>query len=159
MNRLTKVFMFVGLFGATLGSEVSASPGTTTGTAAAEIVAPLAVTEKQPLNFGSFTVGAQGGSVRASDASTSGDVTMLAAGGKAAFGVAGEDGLVFQIVVDESVTLNGPGTALTGALAAPAQGTVGANGTAEFNVDGKLKVAGGQTPGVYKGTYNVMVHY
>ncbi|PIW25691.1 MAG: hypothetical protein COW30_18940 [Rhodospirillales bacterium CG15_BIG_FIL_POST_REV_8_21_14_020_66_15] len=130
--------------------------------ASVEIAAPISVTQDTALAFGNIGPSAASGTVAISLAgaqSVTGGVTALggtvAAG---AFSVTGANGASYSVSVPASVTLSGPGTAMTATLNHDGGGSLTA-GTDTFNVGGTLSVGANQTAGSYSGTYTVSVDY
>ena len=134
---------------------------TKTVKASATIITPLAVTrpaDTDPggtLNFGSVASAAQAGTVTVSHTSTpTRDVTVVTKVGtsfdNAKFTVTGQSGMTFKVTLDPSVSLTGPGTAMTASLNMSANTT--GNALGDFYVGGVLNVGINQTAGDYTGS-------
>ena len=70
----------------------------------------------------------------------------------------GASGASYSVTVPASVSLTGPGTAMTATLTNDGGGSL-TGGTDTFNVGGTLSVGASQTAGSYSGTYTVSVNY
>ncbi|CAM3341386.1 DUF4402 domain-containing protein [Halomonas lysinitropha] len=129
----------------------------------------IAIQNTRGLSFGSFVAGS-GGSVAVSPSglrSAGGDVLLLRSGeGFAAeFTVTGDTQATYTIQLpgDDFVTLTGPGSGMVinAFTSAPsgAGGQLSAGGTQTLTVGGALNVGSAQTPGVYAGTFSVILNY
>ena len=142
-------------------SSGAAHAATANGAASATVVAPISVTHDAltSLNFGTFLVGASGGSVAVDAAgagSVSGTVVFLSGSTNSvdAFDVAG-DGTRGYTISTAGGTMGGMSfsttpSAATGALVA---------GVGSFTVSGTLTVPSGQAAGAYTGSYVATVNY
>jgi hypothetical protein len=148
-------------------AAVSATPAfaattdTEAGAASAEVVAPIVLTHTPAavLNFGKFTAEAGTITVDSAGARTaSGPGLVDTASSADAFTVTGDPSRVFDIST-ASGTGGTLGTMTFTTSASAATGTLSAGGTASFTVGGILTVAGGETAGVYTGTYDATVTY
>lgn len=145
-----------------------AAPGDTAtaqGSATAEVVAPITLTHvaTASLDFGTFTTGTAGGTVTVDTAGNGvagGEVTLVGASVEAAdeFDVTGDASRTFTIATTAGSVTNGTDT-MNFTTSAAAGGTLDATGAANFFVGGELTVAGGESAGVYTGTYDVTVAY
>ncbi len=70
----------------------------------------------------------------------------------------GASGATYSVTIPATVSLTGPGSAMTVTLTDPGAGTL-TGGTDTFNVGGTLAVGASQTAGSYSGTYTVSVNY
>jgi Domain of unknown function (DUF4402) len=154
-------------------APISAQAATAVGTADAEILADISVTQTQGLNFGQIAIGTSGGNVDVnfSDAQAcSGGLVCAGGSATGAFTIAGVTGLDVEVVVDSAVTLTRVGaTAVSpGVFAALDQMAASLtsnttaltlDGTDGFKVGGTLTVNAAQTAGAYTGSYNVTVTY
>lgn len=135
-----------------------------TGTASATVVAPLTIVQTTGLNFGSFSVGATGGTVvitQAGAVSKTGDVQLIASSGatNGLFTVAGAPSTTYSISTPSTLSVTSGANSMSIALNAPTSDTIGAGGTDTFSVGGTLTASGSQSAGVYAGTYTVSVNY
>ena len=145
-----------------------AAPGDTAtaqGSATAEVVAPITLSHvpTAALDFGTFTTGTAGGTVTvdAAGAGTAGgEVTLIGTSVEAAdqFEVTGDADRTFSITTTSGSVSNGTDT-MSFTTSAAASGTLDASGADDFVVGGVLTVAGGESAGVYNGTYDVTVAY
>lgn len=155
-------------FAAAIAVPAAAAPGdsaSTSGTATAEIVSPIAIShDAAELNFGTIVPGTNAGTVTV-DASTgvaTGDAeaTVITGATSSAdsFTVTGDVGRGFDI------TTTG-GSVVFGLFSMPFSTTPSAAtgvlllGTANFTVGGALSVGANQAGGVYSGTYTAAVAY
>lgn len=151
-----------------LSSPAMAAPGDTAtaqGAATAEVVAPITLTHvaAAALNFGTFTTGDNGGTVtvdQAGNGVAATDVTLIGGSVESAdaFTVAGDASRSFSITTTAGSVSNGTDT-MNFTTSAPGTGSLDASGAAGFSVGGVLTVAGGESAGVYSGTYDVTVSY
>ena len=144
-------------------SSSSAFAAQATGSATANIIAPISVTHTAlaTLNFGTFDAGT-GGSVTVTQGgigSAGGSVNFVSGSVNAAdaFTVAGDGNRVFTIVTTGGNVTSGANT-MAFTTSAPATGTL-ASGVGGFNVGGTLTVGSGQAVGSYTGTYTATVNY
>jgi len=154
-----------GIISATL-MATSAQAASVTATASAEVKTPIAITAGAPLNYGNIAVGATGGTavLTTADALTvTGDVSALTGvtPTSGAFSVSGSGASTYSITLPTTVSLTGPGPAMTvSALSHNAGATPALSlGAAAFKVGGTLTVGAAQTIGVYSGSYAVTVNY
>ena len=155
-------------FAAAIAVPAAAAPGdsaSTSGTATAEIVSPIAIThDAATLNFGTIVPGSAAGVVTV-DASTgiaTGDAeaTVITGATSSAdsFTVTGDAGRGFDITTTGgSVVSGGNSMTFTTSPSAPTGTLTG--GTANFTVGGALSVGGAQAGGTYNGTYTASVAY
>ena len=151
-----------------ISAPAMAAPGdsaTGTGAATAEVVSPITLTHVTgaSLNFGTFTTGSISGSILVDQAGNgsvnSGDVTLVSGSTEAAdqFTVGGDSNRAFTITTGAGSVSNGTDT-MAFSTSAPASGTL-VGGAASFSVGGELFVNGGESAGVYNGSYSVTVAY
>jgi spore coat protein U-like protein len=167
-NALRLALAVLAIAGA--GSAIAAS---TTASSTSTVIAPIAITKAADLSFGSFGVGATGGTVTVSPNGTravSGGA--VAAGGSptaAQFNVTGEAGMGYGITLggttvltDGSNTMNFTPISDTSASAITS-GTVAAGsltgGAQSIYVGGVLTVGANQPAGTYNGTVTATVEY
>lgn len=149
---------------------LSASPAwaqataTTTGTANATVIQPIAITHdaNASLNFGAFTPGT-GGTVivtAAGSRTPTGDVGVVPSSAASAdsFTVSGDTNRTFSITTASSEVSNGSAIMAFTTTPSTPTGTL-ANGSATFKVGGTLSVAANQAVGSYTGSYNATVAY
>lgn len=158
----------VALGGSGLGGAVHAA--TTSGTATATVVTPIAIAAGDNLRFGSFSTSAAGQTViiAASDGARTGTASFVTSTfGAATFNVTGDGTLTYAITLPSNGTVNittGVGDATrtmavssfssdpsgTGALTAGAQ---------TLKVGATITTVASQVAGAYTGTFNVSVDY
>lgn len=146
---------------ALVAGQAQAANSVTAG-ASVEIAAPVSITQNTALAFGNVGPSALAGTVAVSLVgvkSVTGGVSDLggtpAAG---AFTVTGANGAIYTVTVPATVSLTGPGTAMTATLVHDGGGAL-TGGTDTFNVGGTLAVGASQTAGSYSGSYTVSVNY
>jgi hypothetical protein len=164
MNMFTtKKLALASLVLATMGASGSALAASATGTANATVLAPIAISAGNTLEFGSFSPVA-GGTVVIAAADGARSVTggvVLVPGGTiraGTFSVTGTGTQTFAITYPSSVNLSKGGDTMALQVAGPATGTLAA-GAATINVGGTLTVALNQPAGAYAGTYSMTVEY
>lgn len=138
---------------------------TATTTATVTIAQPIAITEVQPLAFGTVSASSAAGTVVVATTgarTVTGGVTTLGGSPTAAsYNVTGQGSSAYTITLPSSTTLSGPGTAMTAnnfVDDAGASPTLSA-GSGSFNVGATLNVNANQVAGDYSGTYTVTVSY
>ena len=156
------------LAAAAISTPAMAAPGDTStaqGSATAEVVAPITLTHVSTasLDFGTFTTGTGGGTVTVDSTgagTAAGDVTLIGASVEAAdeFEVAGDADRTFSITTTVGSVTNGTDS-MDFTTSAASSGTLDAAGKASFFVGGELTILGGESAGVYNGTYDVTVAY
>jgi len=165
MKTALKVLLAVSVLSAVAAPAFAQSSATTNETTALTIITPIAITGTSPMNFGSVSVGATGGTLELSilGALTPGTGVLITGGTPTAagFNVTGQSGQAFGVTLSNSdlTATSGGGVAihLTG-LNKSSTTTVGATGTA-FTVGGTLTLAAGQAAGTYAGTVTAIVTY
>ena len=151
---------------ALVGGTAHAAPTTADATAGAKIIAPLQVTKKVDLYFGTIAPSLTDAGVVAIAADGSRDcgiqLTCLTADNTAAaFAVTGEMDAAYTISLPSKIQIaNGAGNTMDvyDFVGSKAAGTL-AGGSDMFTVGGKLAVAAKQPAGVYKGNFTVAVEY
>ncbi len=151
-----------------LASVASAQAASASATATATVQTQIAISAiNSSWNFGSFTSGPTAGSVNMSavgDRGPSGGVNLTgpALGQPASYQVTGSGNATFSITLPTTVTLTGPGTAMTidtithNAGASPAL----SSGSKSFALAGTLNVGANQLAGTYtSSSFNVTVAY
>lgn len=168
-NALRIALASVVVFGS---AKVLAADGS--GTATAEVLTPITITNTASLDFGMFAVGATGGTLTIS-ASTGGRtadggivLSSLDAGNKGTFKVDGKASATYSVTgagpftlthaTDTTKTMSFTPSYYTAASATGATGTL-VNGTDTLSVGGALTVNGSQLAGTYSGNYTVTVEY
>lgn len=151
----------VAMAAALFAGQAQAANSVTAG-ATVEIAAPVAITQTTALAFGNIGPSAAAGSVTVSLAgakSVTGGVSDLGGSHAAgAFSVTGASGATYSVTIDGTVSLTGPGTAMTATLTNDGGGSL-TGGTDTFNVGATLAVGANQTAGSYSGSYTVSVDY
>lgn len=152
---------FVIIFPAQAATSASVS-----NTATAIVITPITVATTANLVFGAVQPKSVAGSVTLSPSGTrTGSnvvLSSMALGNAAGFNITGYANANFTIALPSSITLSGPGTAMTLSSFTSSLGTSGTlstAGTATLRVGGTLAIAANQTPGVYSGSFNVTVNY
>jgi len=143
----------------------AATTNSATANATVNIVSPLTLTNNTPLDFGTIvgpfagqTVRIDTGGVRTCGGLTCSGTTVSAANFTVSGGTAAQN---LKLTVDPSVSLTGPGNALTVDLTTdlPTGLVTDASGGATFGIGGSLAIPAAQADGVYSGTFNVQVDY
>ena len=158
---------------------------TTTASAQATVVAPLTLIKVSDINFGRVAARATAGTVtinvNTGACTTTGGVIHQGACQFAEFAGMGTKKMTTRIQVPGSITLTGPAgaTMLVNTITlgtAPELQFIGGNGNGlgngnrryeivsntgifTFRVAGRLNVGANQRPGVYTGTFNIVVQY
>ncbi|MCA0902918.1 DUF4402 domain-containing protein [Qipengyuania aquimaris] len=144
-----------------------AAPGDTatdSGTATAEIVAPITIThDGGALDFGIVIPGTAVGTVvvtQGGAGSVTGDALFVSGSTNAAdsFTVTGDANRAYSIVTTGGSVTSG-GNSMTFTTDAPASGTLSATGSDSFSVGGTLNVGANQAAGTYSGNYDATVSY
>lgn len=164
---MKKIIFAASVAAAAFATPAAAAPGdtaTTSGTATAEIVAPIAITHTTgaALDFGIMTAGT-GGTVVVTTAGVgtpTGDVVLISGSANSAdaFSVTGDASRTFTIVTTDGSVTSGTNS-MDFTTNAAATGTLSAAGAASFSVGGTLTVASGQAAGSYTGSYDATVTY
>lgn len=176
MKKLILSLLVVTAFVAAPVSLFAADPtATETATGSASIISPIDITKTADLDFGIISgtsagtvtinavTGAQNNPVITGDLS----VISTSAPKAAAFTVTGSGNATYAITMDNSLTLNGSGTATgesmisTLVLDAAKVSGVGtlSSGTDNIYVGGVLTIAASQAAGSYQGSFDVTVNY
>lgn len=137
-----------------------------TGTATANVLAPLTITQATQMDFGDVAGDtASATTVVLTTAGATSSIDGAYTGGSPAaggFDVTGGDNLAYNITLPASTTLTDGGNSMTvdnfnhDAGGAPA---LNGSGNASFNVGATLNLGAAQPAGVYNGTYTVTVDY
>ena len=144
-----------------------AAPGDTatdSGTATAEIVAPITIThDGGALDFGIVIPGTAVGTVvvtQGGAGSVTGDAMFVSGSSNTAdsFTVTGDANRAYSIVTTGGSVASGTNT-MSFTTDAPASSTLSATGSDSFSVGGTLSVGANQAAGVYTGTYSATVTY
>lgn len=152
---------FIVMFPAQAATSASAS-----NTASAIVITPITIATTANLVFGTVQPKTTAGSVTvsASGTRTGSNVVLssMALGNAARFNITGYANANFTIALPSSITLTGPGTAMTLNSFTSSLGTsatISATGTATLGIGGTLAIAANQAPGVYSGSFSVTVNY
>ena len=157
MNKIK----FLAILAIAAFSNIANAQSTTSASATATIVTPIAITKVTDMNFGNVAVSSTAGTVILSSAGTrtkSGGVTLPVVAGTvaaASFNVIGNAGYAYSIAIPSDITLTIFGGGETMAVTSINNniGTTGiissVNGTQNILVGGTLNVAAGQVAGVY----------
>ena len=154
----------------TLGTASTAFAATqnsasTSATASAKIITPIAIAKTADLNFGDVVTGATTGIVTVTTAgarSSSGGATLGNNTGVAAsaFAVTGQASETYAITLPATaVTLSSGSNTMTVDTFTSSLGTTSSIGAGPLNVGGNLNVGANQATGAYTGTFNVSVNY
>jgi hypothetical protein len=148
---------------AILAMTGTAQAATTSGTANATVVAPLAIAAVDTMEFGSITPPASGtGTVASSVDAPTGGASQFGARRDGTFTVTGDAGLTYNTTgSDTTLGLVGPGgNTLDGTLTlTSASGGSLAGGPDTLSAKGVLNVNSSKPAGAYNGSYNVVVNY
>lgn len=151
----------------------SGNDGTLTGTAVANVVRSLDITENSELSFGSFVRPSSGSSTVAVSASTglrtfTGNAVGISspAATRANYTVTGEGGRALSITVPPTFTMSrasGSTLTVTTSNTVPASpilsGATGTTGSLTFSVGGAISVSSSTSPGAYTGTFTITATY
>ena len=154
------------VFAATAGAT-SASAATATSPARARVLSAITLTNARQLDFGAVvTDPANPGTVTISPGGlrtgcTGGTMTCSGTVSSSLFNITtGGAGEIVSVDADATVSLTGPGPAMTASLVESASTvTLNASGEGSFTVGGTLNVGANQTQGVYTGTFSVTANY
>lgn len=149
---------------AATAAQAQATATATTG-ASVTIADPIAITKTADLAFGTVVPSAAAGTVTvgtANDRTVAGGVSAL--GGtvtSAAYTVTGYGNSTYAITLPASVSLSGPGTAMTASSFVSSVGGSASlsGGSGGFTVGATLSVGANQAAGAYSGTFDVTVAY
>ncbi len=126
------------------------------------MVAPIVLTHTPGavLDFGKFTAEAGTITIDSAGARTASGPGLVDLTSSAdAFTVTGDPSRAFDITTASGTGGGTLGTMTFTTSASASSGTLDASGDASFTVGGILTVAGGETAGVYNGTYEATVTY
>lgn len=158
--------MALGLIFATVLPAQADKSDSASSNASAIVITPITVATTAHLVFGAVQPKSIAGSVTLSPSGTrTGSnvvLSSMALGNAARFNITGHANANFTIALPSSITLTGPGTAMTLSSFTSnlgTSGTIGAAGTAILRVGGTLAIAANQAPGSYSGSFNVTVNY
>ncbi|HLN21847.1 MAG TPA: DUF4402 domain-containing protein [Bacteroidales bacterium] len=173
MKTLTRLFTIILVSFCTM--QFANAQATANGNASVVIIAPIAIGETTPMNFGTIVPGTVNGTVTLTTAGARNlsNVTAVGAGFAAAvFTVTGQSGYTFVVDIPAAGTAynisDGTNTlAVNGWSSNPADGATGTltGGTATITVGAVLAVPTGTTAGTYNSvkalgqTYPVTVNY
>ena len=149
----------------TMGLGATAANATVgSGTATANIVSAITITEDVPLNFGTIVPAASAGTVAIASGGGFTCNAPLTCSGTNAAGALHANGTANQavsIATGATATLNSGANSMGVASIAPSAttGTLSAAGQINFTVGGTLTVGASQAAGVYTGNYSVTVNY
>jgi len=151
-----------------MATVVVTASATGTATATARIVQPLEIVKQADLAFGNIAAGIADGSVTiALDGSRSGmgGVTLIAAGNvnsAASFDIQGYPGASFTIDLPSSIDIESGNDEMevdNFVSSLGATNSLSNQGTATLVVGATLNVEANQAPGLYSGTFDVVVAY
>ncbi len=165
-----KKIKFVTLAIAILGFSVVSFAQSASADGTIRLLTPISITKNADLRFGSVLTANAAGTVVIGvsnetdrNLGTYTDIAIGDAYGAAKFTVTGTASQAFKITLPTTVSLTGPGTALTvntftSDLVAN-EGTLNTSGTKIVLVGAKITIPANQTGGTYSGTFNVTVAY
>ncbi len=165
INRaaITTTLLVLSFCEATASTQASAMAN-----ASANVIQGIKMSRVSDLQFGSFVSGIPGTVTISPSGSRSanGPLALSSANypvSAASFLITGEDSLVFNIILPDSASLQGPsGSKMTvnQFVSNPSHtGTLSSRGTATLSVGATLNVGSNQTGGTYSGTFPVTVTY
>lgn len=163
MKKLSIPMAALAVGAALFGNDAYAASAS--GSATAQIAAPISIGETASLSFGTVTTSATAGTVVITTAGartvTGGVSTLGGAPAAGAFSVAGEGTASYTVSLPSSASLSGPGTAMTvdgfSISGLTTRSLVG--GADTFSLGATLNVNANQTSGAYSGSYTVSVNY
>jgi hypothetical protein len=151
---------------AVLAMTSAAQAATTSGSASATIVTPIAITAGTAMSFGNVTPPPTGDGTASSGGTVTPGVGQTGTPSHGTFNVTGQASATYDFSgSDSSVSLSGPGPAMTAALTYESDngdttvGALSAGGTDLLTATGVLTIPAGQVAGAYTGNYNVVVNY
>lgn len=151
----------------------SGNDGALTGTAVANVVRSLTITENDDLSFGKMVRPSSGSSTVSINASTGLRTLTGSAVGisspsptRASYTVSGEGGRALSISVPSSLVMSGPSgstltitTTNTVPVSPTLSGSTGVDGSLTFYVGGSMPLTSSTLPGAYSGTFTVTTTY
>ena len=151
---------------ALLASLISQSvlAATDTGTASAQIVTPIAITNTTDLFFGSIVADPAGDTISldtANNATITNTSVITGISTSGSFDVTGTTGAVYTVTLPGPTLISSGGNNMTVnnfSHDGGATPTIAAGGST-LNIGADLTIAAGQAQGVYTGTYTVTVEY
>lgn len=168
MIRNNKLLIAAGAAALTASMYTSAvTAASINGTAAANVITPLGISETTGLNFGDVSVGTGGGTVSidfTNGRTATGDAEAVTGGTTPAAGaylVTGTGTKTYSISLPGSTTITDGAVTMTvngfshNAGATPAL----SGGTDTFNIGATLNINGGQAVNAYSGTFPLTVNY
>ena len=157
-------FLLVGAAAAAAMSSTAAYADTENATATVQIIGAVNLTKFADLDFGTIASAAAAGTVAlptASNTRTCTTVTCVGTAARARFQVvAATNGYVIAISHSPTVSLTGPGAAMSATLASSAA-TITFNSASlqDIFVGGTLSVGANQAAGTYNGSFTVTADY
>ena len=164
-GRVVTAFAGIALASMVATSAQAQATATASAGASVTIADPIAITKTADLAFGTVVPSASAGTVTvgtSNDRTVAGGVAAL--GGtvtSAAYTVTGYGNSAYTITLPASVSLSGPGTAMTASSFVSSVGGSASlsSGTGGFSVGATLSVGANQAAGAYSGTFDVTVAY
>jgi hypothetical protein len=138
---------------------------TDSGSAGAQIVTAITITNTTDLYFGSIQPAAGGDTITLDTADTAtptGASVITGSPTSGSFDVSGTESALYSVTLPGSATITSGANTMTvdqfghNAGATP---TIAVGGTSTLNIGARLTIANGQAEGVYTGTYSVTVDY
>jgi spore coat protein U-like protein len=164
MNRYLKNLAIVALMGLATPVLAASNTATADGTATAQVVVPISVSNVSDLDFGNLTPNGSASVVNVSATGVrTGPADVLVGGGSpnpATFVVDGDLGraFTFSLPVDGVLLSSGTDTMMVDGWTSDAPATL-ADGPTPVNVGAALHVAPTQPAGAYAGTFAVTATY
>lgn len=145
-------------------SASNAMAATAPGQAEATVVTPITIVNLQDLNFGGIVSDPTPGTVTVSavDGTSTATVPQVSppSTARAVFDINGDPNRAYNTnTSDTSVSLTGPGAAMSSTLVIDRQPTLDGTGNDTLGVGGVLSVGANQVAGAYSGTFNIVVNY
>lgn len=160
MKNATKI-IFISAF-AMFGLQSTSYAATSSATASATVLSPVAVTKSSDLDFGKIISGASAATVTLTGTggfNCGAGLTCTGTHNAAAFGITGSNNETVTVATDSAVNLQSGSNSMSATLAPSSSSLTLTGGVASFNVGGALSVAANQPAGAYAGSFNVTVNY
>jgi hypothetical protein len=142
-----------------------AHAASTTGTASANVISGLSISQTADLRFGTFSAGSTAGSIDNDGGTRYGVTGYIGGAQRGAFTIVGTPNthvnyiLINGSVNHTTVTLTNGSSSMVAAIHTYNATPLGVSGTATIYVYGVLEVAANQAPGNYLGSYTITANY
>ena len=161
MNK--KLLLIAGVAITSVGISTSVVAAQATGSATANVIAPIGITNTSALQFGEI-IGGTAGTVVVTPLGAAVGGSLPSAGTPSAgtFDITGEGNRTFSIAIAKvSELVNGTDNLVIGTFTNTADGATGtlASGTLTLGVGATITLDGSEPAGTYTGTYTVDVDY